>query len=395
MTTVVRASRRRFSTVGSWLLAAGLVFGAQHADAARIKDITSIAGVETVKVIGVGLVDGLAGTGDQTTNVPFARQMILNYLRNSGISVDESGGALRTNNVAVVNVVAEIPTYLAVNSSFDIEISSFGDARSLHGGTLLPTELRTVDGDVVVGTASGPLATGGFLAESAGSSVRRNHVAAGSIPAGGQVKQALALRAITTPDPNAADPATADELLSFGLLNPDFTTAARISNAINTTIGAGTAVATTEGTVQVTVPAGQDVVQFISQIEAIDVTPDQPARVIVDERTGTVIMGRNVQVSEVGISYGSINVEVRSQPIVSQPGPFSQGGTIVVPDAEIVVTEEGPSLTEGGSVHLLQAPTLNELVQALNAIGIAPRDLVAVLKNLAQAGALQGKLEVR
>ena len=315
-------------------------------------------------------------------------------MRNMGVTVDSSRGALRTSNVAAVMVTAEIPTYLSKNSAFDVVVSSFGDARSLHGGQLLETELLTEDG-AVLGIAQGALATGGFLAESAGSSVRRNHVAVAGIPSGGQVRQALVASPITTPDPNAADPATAAELLTFGLLNADFTTAARMSDAINTTIGAGTAVATTPGTVQVTVPAGQDVVQLISQIEVIDVTPDQPARVIVDERTGTVVMGRNVQVSEVGISYGSINVEVTAQPIVSQPGPFSQGETIVVPNAEIVVTEEGPSLTEGGSVHLLQAPTLNELVQALNAIGIAPRDLVAVLKNLKQAGALQADLEVR
>ena len=134
---------------------------------------------------------------------------------------------------------------------------------------------------------------------------------------------------------------------------------------------------------------------LVAQIEALDVAPDQRARVIVDERTGTVVMGSNIQVSEVGISYGSISVNVSSQPMISQPGPFSQGETVVVPDTEIVVTEEGPTLTEGGSVHLLQAPTLNELVQALNAIGIAPRDLVGVLKNLKQAGALQADLEVR
>ncbi|HIE70115.1 MAG TPA: hypothetical protein EYP98_08015, partial [Planctomycetes bacterium] len=340
-------------------------------------------------------------------------------LRNKDISVDESNGSLRTNNVAVVNVSAEIPSYLAVNSTFDIEVSSFGDARSLHGGQLLATELTTVDGDVAVATASGPLATGGFLVEAGGNSIRRNHVTAATIPEGARFSSPslggaevanriiesqvrtmksdlektlimdLGPAVITTPDPNAADPATAAQVLTYGLRNPDFTTAARMSDAINTAIGAGTALATSAGSVQVTVPAGQDVIQLIAQIEVVDVTPDQRARVIVDERTGTVVMGSNVQVSEVGISYGSISVEVSSRPLISQPGPFSQGGTIVVPDTEIVVTEQGPALTEGGSVHLIQAPTLNELVQALNAIGIAPKDLVGVLKNLKAAGALQ------
>ncbi|MBT3265655.1 flagellar basal body P-ring protein FlgI [Candidatus Poribacteria bacterium] len=394
MTTSARTSRRRFSTVGSWLLAAGLLFGAQHADAARVKDITSIRGVETTQLVGYGLVIGLGGTGDQTTNVPFTRQAIENYLRNMGMTVDDSRGSLRTNNVASVTVTAEIPTYLPLNSSFDVVVSSFGDARSLHGGQLLQTELQTPDGSVVA-IAGGALATGGFLAESGGNRVQRNHVAAASIPEGATLKVGLGPASITTADPNAADPATAAQLLTYGLLNPDFTTAARVSDAINTAIGAGTAVATSPGTVQVTVPAGQALIPLIAQIEALDVAPDQRARVIVDERTGTVVMGSNIQVSEVGISYGSISVNVSSQPMISQPGPFSQGETVVVPDTEIVVTEEGPTLTEGGSVHLLQAPTLNELVQALNAIGIAPRDLVGVLKNLKQAGALQADLEVR
>ena len=394
MTTSARTSRRRFSTVASWLLAAGLLFGAQHADAARVKDITSIRGVETTQLVGYGLVIGLGGTGDQTTNVPFTRQAIENYLRNMGMTVDDSRGSLRTNNVASVTVTAEIPTYLPLNSSFDVVVSSFGDARSLHGGQLLQTELQTPDGSVVA-IAGGALATGGFLAESGGNSVQRNHVAAASIPEGATLKVGLGPASITTADPSAADPATAAQVLTYGLLNPDFTTAARVSTAINTAIGAGTAVATSPGTVQVTVPAGQELIPLIAQIEALDVTPDQRARVIVDERTGTVVMGSNIQVSEVGISYGSISVNVSSHPMISQPGPFSQGDTVVVPDTEIVVTEEGPALTEGGSVHLLQAPTLNELVQALNAIGIAPRDLVGVLKNLKQAGALQADLEVR
>lgn len=395
MTVTARTSRRRFAKVGSWLLAAGLVFGAGHADAARIKDITNIRGVETIKLYGFGLVDGLAGTGDQTTNVPFTRQAIQNMLRNGGMTVDESSGALRTNNVAFVSVSAEIPTYLAKNSTFDIDVSSLGDARSLHGGRLLPTELMTTDGELVVAIAGGALATGGFLADSGGSSIRRNHVTGGTIPDGAKLNVDLGPAVITAADPNAADPATAAQLLTLGLLNPDFTTAARVSDAINTAIGAGTAIATSPGNVQVTVPAGQDVIQLIAQMEALDVTPDHRALVIVDERTGTVVMGSNVQVSEVGISYGSISVEVSSHPLISQPGPFSQGETIVVPDTEITVTEEGPALTEGGSVHLIQAPTLNELVQALNAIGIAPRDLVGVLKNLKAAGALQADLEVR
>ncbi len=394
MTRTAGTSRRRFAKIGSWVLAAGLIFGAQHADAARVKDITSIRGVETTQLVGYGLVIGLGGTGDQTTNVPFTRQAIENYLRNMGMTVDDSRGSLRTNNVASVTVTAEIPTYLPLNSSFDVVVSSFGDARSLHGGQLLQTELQTPDGSVVA-IAGGALATGGFLAESGGNSVQRNHVAAASIPEGATLKVGLGPASITTADPTAADPATAAQVLTYGLLNPDFTTAARVSTAINTAIGAGTAIATSPGTVQVTVPAGQELIPLIAQIEALDVTPDQRARVIVDERTGTVVMGSNIQVSEVGISYGSISVNVSSQAMISQPGPFSQGDTVVVPDTEIVVTEEGPALTEGGSVHLLQAPTLNELVQALNAIGIAPRDLVGVLRNLKQAGALQADLEVR
>ena len=394
MTRTAGTSRRRFAKIGSWVLAAGFIFGAQHADAARVKDITSIRGVETTQLVGYGLVIGLGGTGDQTTNVPFTRQAIENYLRNMGMTVDDSRGSLRTNNVASVTVTAEIPTYLPLNSSFDVVVSSFGDARSLHGGQLLQTELQTPDGSVVA-IAGGALATGGFLAESGGNSVQRNHVAAATIPEGATLKVGLGPASITTADPSAADPATAAQVLTYGLLNPDFTTAARVSTAINTAIGAGTAVATSPGTVQVTVPAGQELIPLIAQIEALDVTPDQRARVIVDERTGTVVMGSNIQVSEVGISYGSISVNVSSHPMISQPGPFSQGDTVVVPDTEIVVTEEGPALTEGGSVHLLQAPTLNELVQALNAIGIAPRDLVGVLRNLKQAGALQADLEVR
>lgn len=383
-----------WSKVGAWLLAGTLV--AANAHAARLKDIASIQGIQSAQLVGYGLVVGLSRTGDQTTNVHFTRQAIENLMRNMGVQMDNSRGQLRVGNVASVMVTADIPAFAKAGGKADTLVSSLGDATSLQGGTLLPTPLVDALGNVVA-TASGPVTVGGFFVEAQGDRTTKNHVTAGRIPNGATIEVDSAGKGPFAPA-NAAAAAAPSQTLTLGLQNPDFTTASRVADAVNAALGANTATALDAASIQVAIPQGNaaGLVQFIASLENLDVTPDNRAKVVIDERTGTVVMGENVRISTVAVAHENLNVQVFQKTTVSQPSPFGTGETIVVPDAEITVTDANASLLNAGSaVQVLPSSiSLNELVQALNAMGVTPRDLISILQAIKQAGALQAELVI-
>lgn len=362
--------------------------------AARLKDIALIQGIQSAQVVGYGLVVGLNRTGDQTTNVHFTRQAIENLMRNMGITVENSRGQLRVGNVASVMVTADVPPFAKAGTKVDALVSSLGDATSLQGGTLLPTPLVDALGNVVA-TASGPLTVGGFFVELVGARTQRNHVTAGRIPNGVTIEVDVGAKGPFASDATVTTPS---QTLTLGLQNPDFTTASRVADAINAAFGANTAVALDAASIQVAIPQGTalGLVQFIASLESLEVVPDNRAKVVIDERTGTVVMGENVRISTVAVAHENLNVEVLQRFAVSQPAPFGQGETVVVPETEITITDaNAAALSAGGTVQVVPASiSLNELVQALNAMGVTPRDLISILQAIKQAGALQAELVI-
>lgn len=350
--------------------------GVPPASAVRVKDIASVKGVRSNQVIGYGLVVGLNGTGDKR-GTEFTIQSLTSMLGKMGIGVDPS--LVQVKNVAAVMVTASFPPFARIGSKIDAVVSSLGDATSLEGGTLLMTPLFGTDGEVYA-IAQGPLSVGGFSAGGgAGSSVQKNHPTVGRIANGATVEREL--------------PFSIAERGSFeiALDAPDFTTALRVAREINAHFGTPVAQAQDAGTLELQVPEGfgGDVVRFLAEVEAVDVQPDAPARVVLNERTGTVVMGAAVRISRVAISHGSLSVTISATNQVSQPPPFSPGQTVVVENQDVLaVEEEGRLAVVDGSV------TINELVRGLNAIGVTPRDLIAILQAIKAAGALSAELEV-
>lgn len=350
--------------------------GAPPASAVRVKDIASVKGVRPNQVIGYGLVVGLNGTGDKR-GTEFTIQSLTSMLGKMGIGVDPS--LVQVKNVAAVMVTASFPPFARIGSKIDAVVSSLGDATSLEGGTLLMTPLFGTDGEVYA-IAQGPLSVGGFSAGGgAGSSVQKNHPTVGRIANGATVEREL--------------PFSIAERGSFeiALDAPDFTTALRVAREINAHFGIPVAQAQDAGTLELQVPEGfgGDVVRFLAEVEAVNVQPDAPARVVLNERTGTVVMGATVRVSRVAISHGSLSVTISATNQVSQPPPFSPGETVVVENQDVLaVEEEGRLAVVDGSV------TIDELVRGLNAIGVTPRDLIAILQAIKAAGALSAELEV-
>lgn len=371
----------------AWPLLLGL---AASARAARLKDIAFIQGIQSAQLVGYGLVVGLNRTGDQTTNVPFTRQAVENLMRNMGVTADNLRGQLRVGNVASVMVTADVPPFAKAGTKVDALVSSLGDATSLQGGTLLPTPLVDALGHVVA-TASGPVTVGGFFVALVGARTQRNHVTAGRVPNGVTVEVDVGAKG-----PFASDAAVAAPSLTLGLQNPDFTTASRVADAINTALGANTAVALDAASIQVAIPQGTALVPFVASLESLEVVPDHRAKVVVDERTGTVVMGEKVRISTVAVAHENLNVQVLQRFTVSQPAPFGRGETLVVPETEIAVTDaNAAALSAGEAVQVVPATvSLNELVQALNAMGVTPRDLISILQAIKQAGALQAELVV-
>lgn len=362
-----------------WAAVATLLLGAPGAGQApevRIKDIARVAGVRSNQLFGYGLVVGLGGTGD-STGAFFTVQSVANMLARLGVVVPAS--RLRVRNVAAVMATAELGPFAREGDRLDVTLSSLGDARSLVGGVLLQTPLQAADGNVYA-VAQGPVAVGGAGEQAGGSRSQVNHLTVGRVPGG-----AIVERAVPTP-------VGQDQVVSIVLLQPDFSTASRVAEAINRALGAAAAVAVDAARVDVRLPADYPggVTAFVSRVESLGVRPDAAARVVVNERTGTVVIGGAVRILPVVIAHGSLRIEVRSEPEVSQPPPLSPGRTQVVPRTEVRVAPE-----PGALVPIPGTNSVQDLARALNALGVTPRDLIAILQALKAAGALQGELVVQ
>jgi flagellar P-ring protein precursor FlgI len=349
----------------------------QVAAASRIKDIADFEGVRENQLIGYGLVVGLQGTGDSLRNAPFTRQSLTAMLERLGVTTRDLN--LNTKNVAAVMVTANLPAFSNQGARIDVTVSALGDAKSLAGGQLLVTPLVGADQQVYA-VAQGAIAIGGFSASgSSGSSVTQGVPTAGRIASGGLIERELHF-----------DIASQREL-RLALRNPDFTTARRVAEAINTAVGGQAARATNPGSVAVTRPEGfqGDMVALLTRIESLPIDPDLPAKIVIDETSGVVVMGENVRVSTVAIAQGALTISVSEQPGVSQPAPLSQGETVVVPQSDVTVEEErgGLALVRGGV-------PLKDLVDGLNALGVSPRDMISILQALKTAGAIQAEIEV-
>ena len=340
----------------------------------RLKDIAHVEGVRDNQLYGYGLVVGLAGTGDGTSS-NFTFQSLEAFLKRNGIVIDK---AIKTENVAAVVVTAKLPPFVGPGGRIDALVSSMGDAKSLQGGTLLMTPLKAGDGRVYA-VAQGALSIGGFKAKQGGSSVQENHPTVGSVSGGAIVERSTGI------DLNGKSQIT------LSLNNPDFVTATRVCEAINTLMGAALARPLDGAAIGVLVPAQYKghVVEFISQLEIIPVDPDQRARVVLDERTGTVIIGEAVRISTVAVAHGNLSIVITEEQSVSQPLPFSQGQTTPVVNTGIQVEKEKRNLAV-----LPEGVTITELVSSLNALGVSPRDLIAILQAIKAAGAMQADLEI-
>ena len=355
--------------------ALALVLAAFAARAApvRLKELVDVQGVRENDLFGYGLVVGLAGTGD-TEQVIFTSQAVAGMLGRFGARIDRRD--VRVRNVAAVMVTARLPTFVRPGSRIDIAVSSMGNARSLAGGVLLITPLTGADG-VVYAVAQGSVQIGGHEASAGGSSVTKNQPTSGRVPGGASGEKAV------TPD-LAAGP------LLLELKRPDFTTASRIALAIDAALGKGSARALDPAAVEVKVPAG-GLVAALTKLEALDVDADLRAKVVVSERTGTVVAGERVRIRPVAVAHGGLTVSVQSRPLVSQPNPFAPAGAQTVNErvADISATESQKPV-----VALPATATVDELVKALNLLGAGPRDLVAILQAMKAAGALDADLEV-
>jgi len=343
----------------------------------RLKELVSIEGVRDNQLIGYGLVVGLRGTGDRQQTL-FSAQSLANLLQQMGVATNPA--ILRVANTAAVMVTATLPAFAQPGVHIDVTASSIGDAPNLQGGQLLLTSLKGVDGQVYA-ISQGPVMTGGFSTGRTGNGQTVNHPTVGRIPGGATIE-----RAAPTLSPNGH--------VKLQLMQPDFTTAIRISAAINDKFADGKPlVAKPENSALVALTIPPDYasrpVEFIAEVEALTVQADRPARVVINERTGTIVMGKEVRVSPVAIMHGNLTVEIQTVNTVSQPAPFSQGQTAVVPQVSVGAKEE-----KSRSLVLKQGATVEELVRALGSIGSTPRDVIAILQSLRAAGALEADIDV-
>ncbi|PGH53503.1 flagellar biosynthesis protein FlgA [Azospirillum palustre] len=376
--TAFRLLRRRaVLAVLTALLAFGVPAAPALAASARIKDIVDVEGVRDNMLIGYGLVVGLNGTGDSLNNSPFTEQSLTGMLERMGVNT--RGTNLRTKNVAAVMVTATLGAYAAQGTRIDVTVSAMGDSKSLLGGTLLVTPMMGADGEVYA-VAQGPIAVSGFTAQGQGASVTRGVPTSGRISSGAIVEREIQFSLAELP------------VLRLSLRNPDFTTAQRVATAINIQLRGNRAQATDPASVLINVPDSRrgDVVGLVTEIEQLRITPDQVARVVVDEKSGVIVMGENVRISTVAIAQGNLTIRITETPQVSQPGPFSQGQTAVVPRTDIQVDEQ----SNNRLAVMNSGVTLQELVQSLNALGVGPRDMIAILQSIKAAGALQAEIEV-
>jgi flagellar P-ring protein precursor FlgI len=373
--TIMTHRRISIGLVVALLLALPAVPGAAPGSV-RIKDVATLQGVQATPLIGYGLVVGLNKTGDRRQTL-FSAQTLANMLERFGVVVP--GAQIKIENVAAVLVTAELPPFVRSGVRIDITVSSVGDARSLQGGTLLPTPLRGPDGTVYA-LAQGPLSIGGFGGGKGANSVQVNHLTTGRVPGGGMVQAGQRVELKAT------------DRVTLSVAEPDFTTAARLARAITAELGDGAAQVVDPASVAVKVPAQYRAAlpDLMARIEPLSLEVDAPARVVINERTGTVVVGAEVRVGAAAVAHGNLSVRISTKYNVSQPPPYSiKGETMVTPDERVDVSEGSGQL-----VTLDEGITLQAVVQALNALGATPRDVIAIMQALKAAGALRAELVI-
>ncbi|OUS37791.1 flagellar biosynthesis protein FlgA [Rhodobacterales bacterium 56_14_T64] len=349
-----------------------------QASAIRLKDLVEFDGVRGNDLVGYGLVVGLNGTGDGLRNSPFTEEIMSNILERLGVNV--TGEQFRPKNVAAVFVTASLPPFARVGGQIDVTVSAIGDSKSLLGGTLIMTPLNAADGQIYA-VAQGTILAGGAVAEGDGASVTQGVPTSGGIPSGARVEREIEfdLASLTT--------------MRLALREPDFTTAGRIEQAINREFNSNVALMRDSGTVEIDIAGtrARSTAHAIGRIENILVKPEIKARVVVDQRSGTIVMGSDVRISQVAVAQGNLTLRVEESPLVVQPNPFTDGETVVVPRTGVAIDEE-----EG--IQLAEVPettSLSQVVAGLNALGVSPRDMIDILKSLKAAGALHAEFIVR
>ncbi|OYX41653.1 MAG: flagellar biosynthesis protein FlgA [Rhodobacterales bacterium 32-67-9] len=344
----------------------------------RIKDLVEFDGVRGNDLVGYGLVVGLNGTGDGIRNAPFTEEIMSNILERLGVNV--TGESFRPKNVAAVFVTATLPPFARAGSQIDVSVSAIGDAKSLLGGTLVMTPLNAADGEIYA-VAQGTIIAGGASAEGAAASVVQGVPTAGTIPAGARVEREIAF------DFGGLS------AVRLALRSPDFTTAGRIEAVINEEFGRQVAVMTDSGTVALDIAATRmgSPAHVLGRVENLLVEPERRARVVVDQRSGTIVMGADVRISRVAVSQGNLTLRIEEAPVVVQPNPFAEGDTVVVPRSSATIEEE-PGI---GMAEIDEASSLSEVVAGLNALGVSPRDMIDILKSINSAGALHAEFLVR
>jgi flagellar P-ring protein FlgI len=372
-------ARTRLTRLVAAAAAAVLALAPMQAFAfSRVKDLVDVQGIRDNMLVGYGLVVGLNGSGDSLRNAPFTQQSLNTILERLGVNT--RGTTMQTKDVAAVMVTANLPAFSAQGTRIDVSVSALGDAKSLQGGTLVVTPLFGADGEIY-SLAQGPVAVGGFSASGQGASVTRGVPTAGRIANGAIVEREIGFK--------LADA----QSIKLSLRNPDLTTATRIADAVNAYLGGNIAVVTDPSTVHLVVPTAYKggVIGLLTDVEQLKVTPDEPAKVVIDENSGVIVMGADVRVSTVAIAQGNLTIRVTETPQVSQPNAFSQGGTTqVVPRTQIQVDD-----SHGNKMAVLsQGASLHQLVDGLNALGVGPRDIISILQAVKAAGALQAEIEV-
>ncbi|MCK6415030.1 MAG: flagellar basal body P-ring protein FlgI [Giesbergeria sp.] len=361
------------------LLAVLALCAAWPAQALRIKEVAAVQGVRSNQLTGYGLVVGLDGTGDQTTQMPYTTQSLQNYLQNMGVSLPPNlTGQLQLKNVAAVIVTAQLPAFAQPGQFVDVNVSSMGNAKSLKGGMLIATPLRGADGEIYA-LAQGSLVVGGAGASSGGSKVQINHLSAGRIPQGAQVE-----RSVPTPLHEG-------DSVTLGLNASDFQTARRVAQAINARMGEGRAQALDGRTVQVRAPNDPNArVNFIAELEELPIESMAPsAKVVINARTGSVVLNQAVTLGPCAIAHGNLSIVISSRPVISQPAPLSQGQTVVTQQSDIQINQD-----PGNIIQMPASAQLSDVVRALNGLGATPQDLLAILQAIKAAGALNAELEV-
>lgn len=367
---------RVVACAASLALALALPLVPVHATS-KIKDLANIEGVRQNQLVGYGLVVGLNGTGDTLNNAPFTKQSLQAMLERMGVKI-AAGAAMRTGNVAAVMVTANLPPFGTQGTRMDVTVSSLGDAKNLMGGTLLVTPLLGADGNVYA-VAQGSVAINGFQAEGEAAKIVRGVPTVGRIANGAIIEREIDFALNRLPN------------VRLALRNADFTTAKRIAAAVNDYLGVKTAEPIDPATVELSIPPEfkGNVVAFLTEIEQLQVEPDLPARIVIDERSGIIVMGRDVRVATVAVAQGNLTVTISESPQVSQPNPLSRGRTVVTPNSRVGVSEDGRKLAV-----VKDGVSLQQLVDGLNGLGIGPRDLIGILQAIKAAGAIEADIEV-